>query len=171
MDNNAINWISDDTWFPDNTSCHDITGEAVNYRGYDKVRIFNIDSGKRCYNLTTTKDQEYLIRGTFLFGDSVKSLGSSFDVLIGLTSITQVNSSEDLKVEGIFRATNQHIDFCLMQDRGNPYISQLELRPLDDLDYLRENSTTVLKLVSRIDAGNTGDGIRYVFYSSFITKK
>lgn len=65
-----------------------------------------------------------------------------------------------MTVEGIFRATEDHIDFCLEKDIGNPYISKVELRPLKISEYLQESSSTVLKLVSRVDVGGTG-AIRY----------
>ncbi|KAF3974687.1 hypothetical protein CMV_001986 [Castanea mollissima] len=121
-----ISWSPDDSWFPDRTGCRNETKAAVNNdQGYNKTRVFNIpdlpDSGKRCYNLTTVKDQDYLVR-----------------------------------VEGIFRATEDHIDFCLEKDIGNPYISKVELRPLKISEYLQESSSTVLKLVSRVDVGGTG---------------
>ncbi|XP_057984619.1 nodulation receptor kinase-like, partial [Hevea brasiliensis] len=163
-DKNNISWIPDYGWFPNDANCQNIT-RAANHTGYDKIRFFQIDSGKRCYNLPTNKDQDYLIRGTFLYGYSV-GFSLSFDVLIGVTRISTVKSfkdlkAEDLKVEGIFRATNQHMDFCLVHDKGSPYISQLELRPLEDSVYLQRKATTVLKLVSRIGVGNAGDGIRH----------
>lgn len=103
------------------------------------------------------------MRGTFLFGDSLRTtLDTSFDVLVGVTGISLVNSSEDSEVEGIFRATKDNIDFCLEKVQGDPYISKLELRPLQNLNYLLNfSSSTVLKTVRRIDVGSTGGDIRY----------
>ncbi|KAJ9177458.1 hypothetical protein P3X46_012676 [Hevea brasiliensis] len=160
-DDNKISWMSDSGWFPDEASCRHITRAEANSTSYD-VRVFKIDSGKRCYNLPTNKDQDYLIRVTFLYGDSVESL-CSFDVLIGVTQISTVNTVENLTVEGIFRATHRYIDFCLVHDKGYPYISQLELRPLEYSEYLniQGKASDVLKLVSRIDVGNAVDDIRY----------
>ncbi|XP_065874861.1 nodulation receptor kinase-like [Euphorbia lathyris] len=158
---NNISWVQDYGWFPDRKSCRKITRTSRSDTDYHKVRVFNIDSGKRCYKLSTTKDQDYLIRGTFLNGDLVASEGSTFDILIGVTWISKVNSYKDLRVEGIFRATSQHIDFCLVHDREEPHISQLELRHLQDSKYLKGNDSYVLRLVSRIDARNAGDDIRY----------
>lgn len=127
-----------------------------------KARIFTIDSGKRCYNLTTIEEQDYLVRATFRFADSLNiTLDTSFDVLVGVTPIGRVNSSKNLEVEGIFRAAKDHIDFCLEKVKGDPYISKLELRPLKNLNYLKEIiSPSVLKVISRIDVGGGGD-IRY----------
>ncbi|KAJ6732672.1 hypothetical protein OIU74_004591 [Salix koriyanagi] len=160
IDNTNISWISDEGWFPhENTGCENITRQAENDANYDRVRIFYIESGRRiCYNFSTTQNQNYLLRATFLFDDS---LGASFDVSIGFTPTSHVKLSKDLEVERIFKATNQDVDFCLMNQYGYPYISKLELRPLGDLKYLQGKASGVLKLVSRVDAGNTGNSIRY----------
>lgn len=161
----SIKWTPDYSWFPNRKGCRDevITEAWKKRKDYGKARIFNIDSGKRCYRLTTFKEQDYLVRGTFLFGNLLRTtLDTSFDVLVGVTGISRVNSSEDSEVEGIFRAAKDHIDFCLEKLQGDPYISKLELRPLKDLNYLLNfSSTTVLKSVRRIDVGSTGGDIRY----------
>jgi hypothetical protein len=95
-------------------------------------------------------------------------LGASFDVSIGSTPTSNVKLSKDLEVERVFKATNHDVDFCLMNHYGYPCISKLELRPLGDLKYLQGKASGVLKLVSRVDAGNTGNSIRYAFYYMFM---
>lgn len=106
------------------------------------------------------KGQNYLIRGTFPSEDlNTSPTTTFFDVLIGITPIGRVNSSDETEVEGIVRATNDHINFCLLERRGNPYVSKIELRPLD-LDY--GESSSILKIVHRFDVGNTGREIRYI---------
>ena len=163
--NTNISWIEDSSWFPDKTGCQKITRAAANYTGYDEARIFNIDfSGKRCYSLDTIKGQDYLIRGTFLYyGDII--LKTTFSISVGVTEISQVNSPKELEVEGVFRANKRYIDFCLVKSEGAPYISQLELRPLKGLEYLQGFSSSVLKLVQRVDLGSKeGNIIRYVIY-------
>ncbi|KAI7736286.1 hypothetical protein M8C21_001731 [Ambrosia artemisiifolia] len=84
--------------------------------------------------------------------------GTSFDVTIGITPIGQVNSTDETEIEGNVKATNDYINFCLLPKQGNPYASKIELRPLD-LDY--GDSSTILKLVHRVDVGNTKGEIRY----------
>nr|AAY22388.1 symbiosis receptor-like kinase [Tropaeolum majus] len=162
-DNTLINWITDESWFPDKQGCRNFAPPVANYTGYKKARIFAIDSGKRCYNLPTIKDQDYLIRGSFLFGDSLSSpFGTSFNVLVGVTPIARVSTSDKLEVEGIFRANRDYIDFCLAYEKGEPYISNLELRALENSNFLKLESPVVLKLVDRVDlGGSTGEGIRF----------
>lgn len=72
-----------------------------------------------------------------------------------------MNSSDDTEVEGIFRATNVYINFCLVKEEGDPYISLLELRNLSDSKYLDREPSSILKVVKRADVGNTEEVIRY----------
>ena len=159
-----LTWIPDDDWYSNTLDCQNINKPVENYRG-DKIRIFEGDLAEKwCYNLSTTRGHEYLIRGTFLFGDSVTtSLLSLFNVSIGVTPIGLVNGSDDsVEVEGVFTARNYHIDFCLLKGTGDPYISRLELRPLNNIKYLKGENSSVLKLVKRVDVGNLREDIRYV---------
>ncbi|CAN4083111.1 unnamed protein product [Withania somnifera] len=157
-----LSWISDETWFPENQSC--ISRQVYKNAHNERARSFNSDIGhKWCYTLPTRKDHDYLVRGTFLSGNQEKALPhSSFVVLIGVTPIATVNSSDELPVEGIFRATRSYTDFCLLKKKGNPYISKVELRPINP-DYLKRRPSEVLKLVHRVDAGNKGAEIRYPY--------
>lgn len=127
----------------------------------EKVRLFFVDEGKRCYNLPTIKNKVYLIRGTFPFN----GVNSSFNVSIGVTQLGAVRSSglQDLEIEGIFRATKDYIDFCLVKGEVDPFISQLELRPLPE-EYLHDLPASVLKLISRNSLWGSKDEIRYVIY-------
>ncbi|CAL5370900.1 unnamed protein product [Camellia sinensis] len=155
-----INWITDNDWYPDKLTCQNIIRPVQNDTGYDEARLFSSWFGdKWCYNLTTVKDRDYLIRGTFLLGD----VQSSFYVLIGVTRIGIVNSSNDMEIEGVFRATNEQINFCLEKEKGDPYISKLELRPLNVSDYLKREPSSVLKLIDRVDVGSDVQEIRYPY--------
>ncbi|MCD9645482.1 hypothetical protein HAX54_034443 [Datura stramonium] len=157
-----LSWISDETWFSENQSC--ISRPVYENAHYERTRSFSSDIvHKWCYNLPTRKDHDYLVRGTFLTGNQEKTLPhSSFVVLIGVTPIATVKSSDDLRVEAIFRSTRSYINFCLLKKKGNPYISKVELRPINP-DYLKREPSEVLKLVHRIDAGNKGAEIRYPY--------
>ena len=136
----------------------------LNHTSHERLRVFDIDEGKICYNLPAIKDKVHLIRGTFPFDSSLsKTPEYSFDVSIAVTTLGAVRSSQDLKIEGIFRATKNDINFCLVTEEGNPYISQLELRPLPE-EYLQGLPSSVLKLISRSNLGATEDDIRYVIH-------
>ncbi|XP_076937297.1 nodulation receptor kinase-like [Bidens hawaiensis] len=159
-DPNNIIWIPDDKSFSDNRQCQDIVRPLQNGTTYDHARFFNSNYGtKWCYELPTKKGQNYLIRGTFPYEDiSTSPTGTFFDVLIGITPLGRVNSTDETEIEGIVMATNDYINFCLLPKQGNPYVSKIELRPLDS-DY--KDPSTVLKVVHRVDVGNTKGEIRY----------
>ncbi|KAK7307288.1 hypothetical protein VNO77_40209 [Canavalia gladiata] len=154
----TLNYRTDDRWFSDKGSCRRRTESVLNHRSNEKVRLFDIDEGKRCYNLPTVKNKIYLIRGTF----PIDNVNSSFNISIGVTQLGAVRSSklQDLQIEGVFRATKSYIDFCLVKGEVNPFISQLELRPLPE-EYLSDLPASVLKLVSRNDLRGTKDEIRF----------
>ncbi|NP_001234869.1 symbiosis receptor-like kinase precursor [Solanum lycopersicum] len=157
-----LSWISDGIWFPENQSC--ISRPVYKSEHYERARSFSSDiSHKWCYSLPTRKEHDYLVRGTFLSVKQEKTLPhSSFVVLIGVTPIATVKSSDELKVEGIFRATRSYTNFCLLKKKGNPYISKVELRPINS-DYLKKEPSEILKLVHRVDAGNKAAEIRYPY--------
>ncbi|KAI9125188.1 hypothetical protein K1719_003804 [Acacia pycnantha] len=157
----SVNYTSDFSFYPDKTSCWATTKPVENHEGHGKARV--LDKGKRCYNLPTIKNQVYLLRGTFPSGESQsESLNSSFDVTIGCTLLGVVEKpSQDVEsLEGIFRATKKYTDFCLVKNKGSPYVSLIELRPLDE-EYLLDSPSSVLKVITRNNLGATGDDIRY----------
>ncbi|GMP27534.1 hypothetical protein CsSME_00003481 [Camellia sinensis var. sinensis] len=160
-----ISWKTDSDWYPDRFTCQDIVRPVKNDTGYNKARFFNSRFGNKwCYNLTTVKNQDYLIRGTFRYGDLQGiPAGSSFNVLIGVTLIGTVNSVYETEVEAIFRATNDNMNFCLGKGKGYPYISKLELRTLNNSDYFQLEPSGVLKLIDRFGVGSDGQKIRYPY--------
>ncbi|KAK9038659.1 hypothetical protein V6N11_023515 [Hibiscus sabdariffa] len=149
-----LSWIPDDQWFTDRKGCRNL------HQGSETTRVFEITSGKRCYSLTTVKDQDYLIRGSFPVVETEGAdFDSSFTVSIGTTPVGVVDllSLEAVVVEGIFRALKNYTDFCLLYGKGDPYISSLELRPLNDTEYIKDKSSNILKLVNRTDLGGIGE--------------
>nr|GMD50013.1 nodulation receptor kinase-like [Ipomoea batatas] len=150
-----ISWISDENWYPGREGCQDIIDEPR------KARFFSLDLGRKwCYTLPTWRDQDYLVRGTFISGNLQNT---SFDVLIGATPIARVKSvNNEETVEGIFKAITNYTNFCLLKNKGEPYISRLELRPINS-NYLNKEPPHLLKLVHRVDAGNQGADIRYPY--------
>ncbi|XP_042491079.1 nodulation receptor kinase-like, partial [Macadamia integrifolia] len=161
-----ISWNSDVNLFNNIGKCQEISSPMINDANYRWARIFSPGPGNKwCYNLTTIKDQDYLIRGTFPSGLGFSPcIDTFFNISFGTTSIGQVKSSDNSSVvQGIFRATNHYIDFCLVVEKGSPYISELELRPLGNFLYPELNLSNVLKVVSQVDVGNTKGVVRYPY--------
>ncbi|KAL0450085.1 UNVERIFIED_CONTAM: Nodulation receptor kinase [Sesamum latifolium] len=158
--NTNISYISDESWYPDKRSCQDTV-----WTGHDnlnKARFFTGGySSKWCYSLPTRSGVAYLIRGTFPINNLQASPPDTFfNVSVDVTEIERVNSIGKPRVEGIFRATNNYTNFCLVKGKGEAYLLKLELRPSHP-DYVKRNPSSVLKLVDRVDAGNIGSEIRY----------
>ncbi|KAG9440538.1 hypothetical protein H6P81_020703 [Aristolochia fimbriata] len=91
--------------------------------------------------------------------------GTLFNISIDATPFGQeasvIDREEEVEVEAIVRATHHNLNFCLVKWKGNPYISKLQLRPLSDSRYLKDNPDVILKLAKRVDVGNTREQIRY----------
>ncbi|KAH9300457.1 hypothetical protein KI387_012040, partial [Taxus chinensis] len=156
-----LQWMSDDNYTL-------YKGEIVLYQSPiegiqpEPIRKFNTDF-KSCYNLSTVKGHQYLIRGSFMHGELFgKPL---FDVSIDATVIFQANTSVSaLQNEVILTATRNYVTYCLIPKRhhGTPFISRLELRPLNTELYGQNNSSKILKMLTRIDLGNNGSlSLRY----------
>ncbi|MED6119703.1 hypothetical protein PIB30_014076 [Stylosanthes scabra] len=97
-----LDYNTDYVWFSNKTSCRSITS-VLQHSTNERLIVFEIEKGNRCYNLATTKDQVYLIRGTFPSEDSASK--ASFDVSIGVTQLGAVRSSpQDLRIEGVFQS-------------------------------------------------------------------
>ncbi|XP_023633181.1 probable LRR receptor-like serine/threonine-protein kinase At1g51880 isoform X3 [Capsella rubella] len=105
--------------------------------------------GKRnCYNFNLTAKSQYLIRGTFVYGnyDELKQI-PEFDLHIGPNKWTSI------KLDGIGNGTIHEMIHVLTQDRlqvclvktgeTTPFISSLELRPLNNNTYLTQNGSLI----------------------------
>lgn len=103
----------------------------------------------------------YLVRGTFPLSNLQESPSDAFfSVSVGETEIERVDSARE-RVEGIFKASRNYTNFCLVKGKGGAYLSKVELRP-SRLEYLEKyDDSTVLKLVDRVDVGNKDAEIRY----------
>ncbi|XP_068657022.1 nodulation receptor kinase-like [Aristolochia californica] len=162
-----IIWIPDDGWLLSNGTCRYLSPLALNDSSNNAFRILDEDSASKwCYNFSTINQHDYLVRATFLHGSFMQSFnGTAFNISIGATLFGQetpvIDREEEVEVEAIVRAPNRYLNFCLVKVNGNPYISKVELRPLSDYHYLNENQNVILKLLSRVDAGNTREQIRY----------
>ncbi|PIA55232.1 hypothetical protein AQUCO_00800157v1, partial [Aquilegia coerulea] len=161
--NTQIRWISDND-FQNDGKCQVISTQEARDSTYKLARVFaNGSRQKWCYNLPTVNNQIYLVRGTFIHGSYIDiTTDTFFDVTYGATTLRRINSSIDtLEVEGIFRATNDFMHFCIVRRNGTPYISNLEMRPFSVLDYSTTDPSSVLKVISRLDLGNSEGVVRY----------
>ncbi|EEF46324.1 BRASSINOSTEROID INSENSITIVE 1-associated receptor kinase 1 precursor, putative [Ricinus communis] len=128
------------------------------------VRSFPQGS-RNCYNVTLTKDTEYLIRATFMYGnyDGINQR-PSFDLYLGpnkWVSVQILNGSIPVRKEIIHHPKRKYIHVCLVNtNSGTPFISALELRPLKNGTYVSESGS--LALFDRADISSiTNQTVRY----------
>ncbi|KAF8388907.1 hypothetical protein HHK36_025588 [Tetracentron sinense] len=115
---------------------------------------------KNCYTLEPEggKDNKYLMRASFMYGNyDGKAQLPVFDLYLGvnLWDSVRFNNASDVVVKEIIHvATMDYIQVCLVNNgTGTPFISALELRPLNNSIYDVEFGP--LALYSRLDIGST----------------
>ncbi|KAF2608417.1 hypothetical protein F2Q68_00043456 [Brassica cretica] len=132
----------------------------------DRACLRSFPDGQRnCYNFNLTRNQRYLIRGTFLYGNyDGLNLLPSFDLHIGQTKWTSVSIRElgsSLIREIIHVLTEDSLQICLVKTgETTPFISSLELRPLNNNNtYVSQSGS--LMLLNRVYFSPTPSFIRY----------
>ncbi|XP_062090959.1 probable LRR receptor-like serine/threonine-protein kinase At4g29180 [Humulus lupulus] len=124
---------------------------------------------KNCYSLKPTVGIGglNLIRATFLYGNyDGKNKPPEFDLYVDVNlwfTVKFRNASEVVTTEIITRGTSDTVHICLVnKGSGTPFISALELRPLNSSVYGTEFGTNAsLVLFQRLDIGKTNGTGRY----------
>ncbi|KAK1575331.1 hypothetical protein Q3G72_004550 [Acer saccharum] len=142
-------------------------GDWMQYR---KRRDFPIDSTKKyCYTLSTKERRRYIVRATFQYGNlgSDQDTYPKFKLYLDATlwsTVTVLDGSRVYVKEMIIRAPSNSIDVCICcATTGTPFISTLELRPLNLSMYATDfEDNFFLKVAARINFGAPSkDAIRY----------
>ncbi|AEE34687.1 Leucine-rich repeat protein kinase family protein [Arabidopsis thaliana] len=135
---------------------------------YRRRRDFPTDNKKYCYRLSTKERRRYIVRTTFLYG----GLGSEeaypkFQLYLDATKWATVTIQEVSRVyveELIVRATSSYVDVCVCcAITGSPFMSTLELRPLNLSMYATDyEDNFFLKVAARVNFGAPNmDALRY----------
>ncbi|KAH0871372.1 hypothetical protein HID58_078394 [Brassica napus] len=132
------------------------------------VRSFP-QGNRNCYTLTPSdgKGNLYLIRASFMYGnyDGKKAL-PEFDLYVNVnfwSTVTFRNASENVIKEILTFAESDTVYVCLVnKGKGTPFISALELRPMNSSIYGTEFGRNVsLVLYQRYDTGFVNGTGRY----------
>ncbi|KAE8646528.1 hypothetical protein Csa_015600 [Cucumis sativus] len=128
---------------------------ADNYRlQYRHLRSFP-HGVKNCYTLRpdSGRNNNYLIRAIFVYGNyDGKNTTPVFSIYVGVNLWSTI-IYDDTRTEAIVVPPTDYIDVCLVNiGNGVPYISTLELRPLDNSVY-RTDPQQFLVLSTRRDVG------------------
>ncbi|PSS13637.1 LRR receptor-like serine/threonine-protein kinase [Actinidia chinensis var. chinensis] len=131
-------------------------------------RDFPVDSKKYCYTLSTEERRRYLVRATFLYGSSEnEDTYPKFQLYLDATkwsTVTVQDASRAYVKEMIIRAPSNSIDVCLCcATTGSPFISTLELRPLNLSMYATDfEDDFYLKVAARVNFGALSkEAVRY----------
>ncbi|KAK1684508.1 hypothetical protein QYE76_045356 [Lolium multiflorum] len=158
---------SSDDGFIDDGSNYNVSAEYTDLaysRLYPQVlnlRSFPGPPGRRgCYTLSSfvAGTSKYLIRATFMYGNyDGLNKPPVFDLYLGVNFWKTVNISKpDVMDVGevIAYIPADSVQVCLVNTgSGTPFISSLELRPLEDTLYPLANSTQGLSLIGRYNFG------------------
>ncbi|KAJ4789088.1 Leucine-rich repeat protein kinase family protein [Rhynchospora pubera] len=164
----GLTYVSDDGYIDTGVNSN-ISGQYTlneNYTTLETLRSFPSNI-KNCYTLKpVTQGLKYLVRATFYYGnyDYTGKL-PSFDLYFGVNFWTTVfipSSSEWIFYEIIAIAPANYIEVCLVNTQhGNPFISVLELRPINNTLY-EADSKKSLNNTNRNDIGsNNTNPLRY----------
>ncbi|RVX17216.1 putative leucine-rich repeat receptor-like protein kinase [Vitis vinifera] len=124
---------------------------------------------KNCYTLPADqgKDNKYLIRAVFMCGNvqEYNNQLPEFKLYLGVEewdSVTFNSSYNIVRREIIYVPKTDEIYVCLVNtDSGTPFISALELRPIDDSIYNKTQSGSLV-LFNRYNFGSeTSETVRY----------
>nr|XP_048323162.1 putative leucine-rich repeat receptor-like protein kinase At2g19210 [Ziziphus jujuba var. spinosa] len=155
----SITYVSDAT-FIDSGESKSISPEYsdVNYEQHQYLRSF--PQGKRnCYKINNiTKGKKYLIRATFVYGNyDGLNRKPEFDLYLGANlwdsvALKGTIGNFSLDKEIVHVPLRNYLHVCVVNtSRGTPFISTIELRPLN-LSYY-ETPTGSLALYYRWDTG------------------
>ncbi|KAG6429276.1 hypothetical protein SASPL_107321 [Salvia splendens] len=125
-------------------------------------------NNKYCYTLTTEERRRYIVRATFLYGASM-SQGAypKFQLYLDATkwsTMTVMDASRVYVKEMIIRAPSHSVDVCVCcATTGSPFISTLEMRPLNLSMYATDfEDNFYLDVAARVNFGApTQEAIRY----------
>jgi len=153
----GINYISD-AKFIDTGVTKRIAPPPIISQELTHLRSF--PSGVRnCYRINVTYGRKYLIRATFHYGnyDNLNK-PPQFDLYFGVNvwdTVSFTNLSLTTIKEIIYTPSQDYIQLCLVNTRnGAPFISAIELRPLNNRAYVTDSAKSVLSLFKRCDLGS-----------------
>lgn len=163
----GLAWISD-SGIMSHGEVVDVQNTNDDWEPYKKRRDFPTDDKKYCYTLSTKERRRYLVRATFLYGSTGNAdTYPSFQLYLDATkwaTVTVFDGARTYVREMIIRAPSSSIDVCLCcATTGSPFISTLELRPLNLSMYATDyEDKFYLKVAARVNFGAPNEKpIRY----------
>ncbi|XP_038896111.1 putative leucine-rich repeat receptor-like protein kinase At2g19210 [Benincasa hispida] len=157
-----LKYVSD-AEFIDTGEIHNVSSEYMNTKLEKQLgNLRSFPEGNRsCYTIRTKGGggERYLIRVSFLYGNyDNQRKPPTFNLSLGVDHWDSVNSSEIVRKELIHVPPLDYMQICLINiGNGMPFISAIEIRPLDNSTYLTISGS--LMLHQRLDYGLKGNRI------------
>lgn len=152
-------WTPDDGIQNDGVSVRVGDSNGNSLQQYQTRRDFPTDNKKYCYTLTTEERRRYIVRATFLYGTSEnEGAYPKFQLYLDATkwsTVTILEASRIYVKEMIIRAPSDSVDVCLCcATTGSPFISTLEMRPLNLSMYATDyEDNFFMKVAARVNFG------------------
>ncbi|XP_008462384.2 putative leucine-rich repeat receptor-like protein kinase At2g19210 [Cucumis melo] len=168
----TLKYVSD-AEFIDTGEIHDISPEysrKLDQSEFNNAQLRNLRSfpegNRSCYTIRQgSGGEKYLIRVSFMYGnyDNIKR-PPTFDLYLGVDywdSVHLSKASEIVRKELIHVPTLDYMQICLINiQKGVPFISAIEIRPLDNSTYVTVSGS--LMLHQRLDYGSeSNQTVRY----------
>ncbi|KAL6853303.1 hypothetical protein ACP4OV_019332 [Aristida adscensionis] len=171
----GLEWTGDAGWFPSGGgggATAKVSVASEKRRQYSTVRYFPTTATatrkKQCYRVGVRARSRYLVRASFLYGNfDGSNVFPEFDLYLGASRWSTIVIYEEAKVvtrEAVVLAAGPALSVCLSNaTTGQPFISTLELRPLNgSLYYTASEADAFLSLAARINFGApTAAPVRY----------
>ncbi|XP_027368356.1 putative leucine-rich repeat receptor-like serine/threonine-protein kinase At2g19230 [Abrus precatorius] len=130
------------------------------------------DGKRNCYTLELKqgKNKKYMMRAYLAYGNyDNKETPPIFDLHLGVDFLKRINLTQEphpvIRIEAIHFSSTATIDFCLVNiDHGVPFISLLELSPLETSVYQTSSTLLTLDLLTRINLGVSPDNNYFIRY-------
>jgi hypothetical protein len=133
-DANNITWVPDTNYTFTGQNFDNVTSDT---KTLQSLRYFPEGRSKDCYVLPAIPSNTYMVRVFFLYADFLGTgAPPTFDLEIEALSVGQINFTGSAEnnvqaYEAYLSATKDTIYVCLARITGDPFISSLELRPLN----------------------------------------
>ncbi|WJX86277.1 hypothetical protein P8452_68608 [Trifolium repens] len=152
----GINYISD-AKFIDTGVSKRVQGNINIKQQLEYVRSFPIGV-RNCYKINVTSGTKYLIRTLFYYGNyDNQNKPPQFDLHVGANmwdTVKFTNLSRIAINEIIYIPSQDYIQLCLVNTgKGTPFISAIELRPLNNDAYVTQAKSVLLAFL-RLDVGS-----------------
>ncbi|KAJ3678963.1 hypothetical protein LUZ61_021127 [Rhynchospora tenuis] len=157
-----LTYVSDDQFIDTGVNYRIASTYATNTLGKQYLTVRSFPNGTRnCYTLKSlAAGSKYLVRAVSMYGN-YDNLNKPpiFDIHLGVNywDTANITSADAAYVSEIITvASSSYLQVCLInKDLGTPFISLIDLRPLEKSIYQDANSTQSLVSFGRLNLGGS----------------